>query len=68
MQETDDRREDTLHVLDAPKRIDLIEPELAFDYDNQAWTKDGVYVRCGHPEAMECGCYGREHEGEKVAS
>ena len=37
-----------------------------FDYINQAWVADGVYVRCGHPETMDCGCYGRTHEGEKT--
>lgn len=35
-----------------------------YDYDRQAWVKDGLYVRCGHPEAMNCGCYGRLHAGE----
>lgn len=39
-------------------------PQLYFDYDRQAWVKDGRYLRCGHPEHMVCGCYGREHEGE----
>ena len=37
-----------------------------YDYDNQAWALDGKYVRCGHPEDMDCGCYGKEHEGEKT--
>ncbi len=45
-----------------------------FDYEHQAWTaiqdRDGQiarrYVRCGHPDAMRCGCYGREHAGEIV--
>lgn len=37
-----------------------------FDYKNQAWVKDGKYVRCGHPESMNCGCYGREHEGQST--
>jgi len=38
-----------------------------FDYRNQAWfTADGVYVRCGHPSEMSCGCFGRKHEGEPV--
>ena len=37
-----------------------------FDYDRQAWVKDGKYIRCGHPESMDCGCFGREHEGEPV--
>ena len=35
-----------------------------YDYDNQAWVQDGLYVRCGHSERMNCGCYGKEHEGE----
>jgi hypothetical protein len=37
-----------------------------FDYDNQAWVIDGRYVSCGHPDGMECGCYGREHAGEET--
>ncbi len=37
-----------------------------FDYDKQAWVKDGRYLRCGHPESMTCGCFGREHTGEPV--
>jgi hypothetical protein len=37
-----------------------------FDYDNQAWVENGKYVRCGHPETTNCGCFGREHEGEPV--
>lgn len=35
-----------------------------YDYDRQAWIVDGRYVRCGHPEAMDCRCYGRLHAGE----
>jgi hypothetical protein len=35
-----------------------------YDSTCQAWVKDGVYIRCGHPESMKCGCYGREHAGE----
>lgn len=35
-----------------------------FDYTRQAWVIDGFYVRCGHPDSMNCRCYGREHEGE----
>ena len=35
-----------------------------FDYKNQAWVVGGKYVRCGHPETMNCGCYGKRHEGE----
>ena len=37
-----------------------------YDYINQAWVVDGVYVRCGHPETMNCRCYGRTHEGEQT--
>lgn len=35
-----------------------------YDYHNQAWVLDGVYQRCGHPEEMDCDCYGRIHAGE----
>jgi hypothetical protein len=38
--------------------------EYCYDYRNQVWIKNGKYVRCGHPENMECFCYGREHAGE----
>ena len=37
-----------------------------FDYQVQAWYLDGVYIKCGHPEAMACNCYGRLHAGEPV--
>ncbi len=37
-----------------------------FDYTRQAWVKDGKYVRCGHPESMACGCFGRLFAGELV--
>jgi hypothetical protein len=35
-----------------------------FDYQNQAWVENGLYVRCAHPNHIECRCYGRMHEGE----
>jgi hypothetical protein len=46
----------------------VIKVELlnGFDYEHQAWVQDGKYVRCGHPETMQCGCYGREHEGQTL--
>lgn len=39
-----------------------------FDYENQAWVVDGRYIRCGHPDSMSCGCFGRKHEGEAPAA
>lgn len=39
-----------------------------YDYNKQAWVRNGKYVRCGHPEAMKCGCYGRLHEGESTTT
>lgn len=39
---------------------------LYFDYDNQAWVRDGRYQRCGHPDSMRCQCFGRLHEGEEA--
>lgn len=38
------------------------ESKTWFDYERQAWVKNGRYVRCGHRAA--CACYGRLHEGE----
>jgi Ser-tRNA(Ala) deacylase AlaX len=35
---------------------------LGFDYDNQAWVRDGRYVDCGHLD--ECSCYGTLHVDE----
>lgn len=37
-----------------------------YDYERQAWVVAGRYVRCAHPESMDCGCYGRVHEGERA--
>ncbi len=41
-------------------------PAIQFDYKNQAWVRDGKYARCGHPESMDCKCFGKVHEGEDV--
>ncbi len=35
-----------------------------YDYDNQAWIEEGRYSRCGHPNSVNCKCYGKLHEGE----
>lgn len=43
-------------------------PADGFDYTNQAWVRDGRYVRCGHPASMNCTCYGRLHAGEPIAA
>ena len=40
--------------------------EYGYDYTNQAWVKNGMYVRCGHPETMRCTCFGKQHAGEPV--
>jgi hypothetical protein len=37
-----------------------------YDYEHQAWVKDGKYVRCGHPDSMNCGCFGKAWEGYTV--
>lgn len=29
--------------------------------------KTRVYLACGHPETMDCGCYGRAHAGEALS-
>ena len=38
-----------------------------YDYDSQAWVKNGHYIRCGHHETMHCTCYGKLHEGESAS-
>ena len=35
-----------------------------YDYYRQAWVVNGRYVRCGHPEEMDCKCYGRLYQGK----
>lgn len=35
-----------------------------YDYINQAWVLGGVYVKCGHPQEMNCNCYGTANEGK----
>jgi len=35
-----------------------------YDYDKQTWVREGKYIRCGHPEDMDCKCYGKIHAGE----
>lgn len=42
------------------------ESKTEFDYEKQCWVVDGVVQRCGHPDHMDCQCYGKEHEGEKA--
>lgn len=43
-------------------RIYVAEKISGFDYSNQAWVKNGRYVRCGHKFA--CVCHGRLNEGQ----
>jgi len=40
--------------------------KLSYDYDKQVWIIDGKYQRCGHPESINCDCYGRLHANEEV--
>ncbi len=39
---------------------------IYFDYDKQVWVVNGKYQRCGHPNSMDCQCYGKLHAGKKV--
>lgn len=50
------------------QEINTSEKATYYDYANQAWIRNGKYIRCGHPENMNCGCYGRTHEGEQVGA
>ena len=46
--------------------LDLDENGNGFDYATQAWVKDYKYIRCGHPDEMDCSCFGKRHEGDDV--
>lgn len=37
-----------------------------YDYTNQAWVLRGVYQACGHPERMQCTCYGKLNAGKQT--
>ncbi len=37
-----------------------------YDYKNQAWVVDGKYMDCGHPQTMNCNCYGRLHKNQET--
>ena len=41
-------------------------PPIIYDYDKQSYVRQGRWVDCGHPEDMECECYGRLHHGERL--
>ena len=55
-------RESTLMQI---MELDKTDQSL-YDYTNQAWTFNGLYVRCGHPESMNCKCFGKLHENEPI--
>jgi len=40
--------------------------KYSYDYKNQTWIVGGKYRDCGHPEDMDCGCFGRKHKGERA--
>ena len=50
--------------MDNVKWVEGKEGKDGFDYDKQSWILDSKYVRCGHPEEMDCQCYGKLHNGE----
>lgn len=37
-----------------------------FSYEHQCWIEDFVIQRCGHPETMDCRCFGKLHAGEQA--
>ncbi len=41
--------------------------EVEFNYDYQCWIVNGVIKRCGHPETMNCKCFGKTHAGKSLA-
>ena len=51
----------SLNIIDKHNRL-----TTGYDYTNQAWVKNGKYVRCGHPDNMGCSCYGKLNEGKET--
>jgi hypothetical protein len=43
----------------------LFQPSPLFGRPKQAWEVGGLYVRCGHLESVQFGCFGREREDER---
>ena len=39
---------------------------LQYDYEKQAWVRNGKYIKCGH--VSDCNCYGKLHAGEAPVS
>ena len=37
-----------------------------YSYTHQVWIEQFVVQDCGHPQAMKCRCFGRQHAGEQV--
>ena len=58
-------KSDFISQADMDEYLLVRQNESKYDYRNQAWTVDDRYVRCGHPESMNCQCYGKLHEGEE---
>lgn len=38
-----------------------------YDYENQAWVRNGRYVRCACSDIIDCQCYGKQHAGEPAS-
>ena len=34
-----------------------------YSYEMQCWVVDNIVQRCGHPENMDCTCFGRHWQG-----
>lgn len=48
------------------EEVQAEDPRSGYDYLNQAFVLRGRYVRCGHPQEMNCNCFGRRHANESV--
>ena len=41
-----------------------IKSEPYYDYYNQAWTVEGHYLPCNHPDKMNCHCFAKLNYGQ----
>jgi hypothetical protein len=37
-----------------------------YSYAHQCWIENFIIQRCGHPDSLDCQCFGKIHEGEQA--
>lgn len=58
-------RKEYRFALEVVKSIFIDEKGNGFDYENQAWIENGLYIPCAH--AVPCDCYGTVNAGKLIS-